>query len=459
MILAGLALAGLAAAADDPTVSFTKDLLPLLRRSCQGCHQPAKAEAELDLTSYEGLRTGGYSGEPLLTEDPARSLLLAVISPADGEPSAMPKDGAPLSAAEVEQFRRWLAAGAVDDTPPSVRDPVTPEHPPQYRRPPVLTAVAFSPDGALLAVSGDHEVLLWSADGSDLVRRLVGRSERIQSLAWAPDGARLAVAGGSPARLGEVQVWDATDGTLLLSRTLTFDTLYGVRWSPDGALVSVGCGDNTVRALRADTGAEVLYQGAHGDWVLDTVFSRDGAWLISVSRDRSMKLIQVATQQFIDNITSITPGALKGGILSVDGHPTRDEVVVGGADGVPRRYRIFRENKRVIGDDDNRLMAYEALPGRVFAVRFSADGATLVAASSDQGTGMVRAYATDDGAVRWTYSAPAPVYSVSVHPDGRVAAAGFDGTVRLLDGADGSLLHAFVPVPLPAAAAATGGPR
>ena len=38
---------------------------------------------------------------------------------------------------------------------------------------------------------------------------------------------------------------------------------------------------------------QVLYQSAHDDWVLDTVFSTDGSHLVTVSRDRSMKLILV----------------------------------------------------------------------------------------------------------------------------------------------------------------------
>ena len=54
------------------------------------------------------------------------------------------------------------------------------------------------------------------------------------------------------------------------------------------------------------------------------------------------KLIEVATQRFVDNITSITPGALKGGIQSVKSHPLRDEIVFGGADGTPRIYRMQR---------------------------------------------------------------------------------------------------------------------
>ena len=62
-----------------------------------------------------------------------------------------------------------------------------------------------------------------------------------------------------------------------------------------------------------DGGAEEIVGRAiknkREDWVLATAFSTDDSHLVSVGRDRSMKLIKVATQQFIDNITSITPGA------------------------------------------------------------------------------------------------------------------------------------------------------
>ena len=76
-----------------------------------------------------------------------------------------------------------------------------------------LTAVAFSPDGQFLAVSGYHEVLLHKGDGSGLVARLVGLSERIQSLAFAPDGKTLAVAGGLQ---GEVKDGSKTSGEMRL---------------------------------------------------------------------------------------------------------------------------------------------------------------------------------------------------------------------------------------------------
>ena len=133
-------------------------------------------------------------------------------------------------------------------------------------------------------------------------------------------------------------------------------------FSPDGTKIAFGCADNTLRAIEANTGKQILYQGAHNDWVLETVFSTDASHLISVSRDRSLKLTEVATQRFIDNISSITPGALKGGLMTVDRHPKKDELLIGGADGTPKIYQMYREKKRVIGDDFNFIGAFEELP-------------------------------------------------------------------------------------------------
>ncbi len=47
-------------------------------------------------------------------------------------------------------------------------------------------------------------------------------------------------------------------------------------------------------------GEQVLYQRSHEDWPRATVFTVDGKHLISASRDRTVKLIEVATERFID---------------------------------------------------------------------------------------------------------------------------------------------------------------
>jgi WD40 repeat protein len=510
LVFAGvcLLLGGSSVLADDKPkelpaeVSYYKDVRPVFVTNCQGCHQPAKAMGGYVMTSYDDLLKKGDSEKvPVVPGKPDQSHLVAQVTPVDGK-SEMPRGKDALTDYQIRLVRKWIEQGARDDTPPATKTVVDAQHPPVYELPPVVSALAYSPDGSLLAVSGYHEVLLHKADGSAVVARLVGLSERVQSLAFSPDGTLLAVAGGSPARFGEVQLWDTKTHKLKVSVTVTFDTVYGVSWSPDGSTIAFGCSDNTVRAIET-SGKQVLFQGAHSDWVLDTAFSVDGDYVASVSRDMSMKLTEVPTQRFIDNVTSITPGALKGGLMTVDRRPRKDrpmqkvppdtpgvppkpydELLIGGSDGVPRIYKMHREAKRVIGDDSNKVREFEKMPGRIFSARFSVDGSRIVVGSSSEGKGEVRVYdagpptpptpmvvlqalpgGTGALAVEKLLPPPnpakvgtvvskfdgqqGPVYAVAFRPDGlQAASAGFDGVVRLNDPQTGKLIKEFSAVPL-----------
>ena len=126
----------------------------------------------------------------------------------------------------------------------------------------------------------------------------------------------LAVAGGLPARSGEIQIWTVGSRKLSMSIPVGFDTLYGISWSPDGTRVAVGLPDSTVRAFDVKSGEQVLFKDAHDDWVLDTVWNNKGDLLVSVGRDMAVKLTEVATQRFVDNITSITPGMARASVAS-----------------------------------------------------------------------------------------------------------------------------------------------
>lgn len=470
------------AAADQP-VSFYRDVRPIFQAKCHGCHQPAKDKGGYVMTDFDRLLKGGESEErAVLPGNAEQSLVVELITPVDGEVE-MPQKGDPLTEAEISIVSRWIADGAIDDTPASAKREYNRENPPTYERPPVVTSLDYSPDGKYLAVSGYHEVLLHRADGSGLVDRLIGLSERIESVKFSPDSSKLAVTGGLPARMGEVQIWDVEKRELKVSVPVTFDTVYGASWSPDGELVSFGCADTTLRAINASTGEEVLYQGSHDDWILDTVFSLKGDHVISVGRDQTVKLTELATQRFVDNITSITPGALRGGLAAVTRHPGRDEVLVGGADGTPQIYRIHRETKRVIGDNANLIRLFPSMTGRIFAVDYSPDGNRIVAGSSLNGMGYVNLYSTDHDTILTqelkailektsnsrsaeeraqvaayrtngiqllaSIEVPAGIYGTTFHPDGKtIATAGHDGMIRILDGQTAALHKMFTPVPL-----------
>ncbi|MCS7045243.1 MAG: LpqB family beta-propeller domain-containing protein [Gemmataceae bacterium] len=438
-------------------VSFYKDIRPIFQQHCQGCHQPAKAQGGYVMTSFAELfKKTDRDVAGIVPGQPERSAVYQQITPRDGKPPAMPRDRDPLSPRDVLLVKRWIEQGAADDTPASARAPeVDMDHPPVYILPPVITGLAYSPSGEYLAVTGYHETLLHRIDdkGQTLVARLVGLAERVQSVAFSPDGKWLAAVGGSPGRFGEVQLWDVAKKRLKYSLTVTFDTLYGASWSPDGKLLAFGGGDNSVRAIDVDSGKQVLFQGAHNDWVFGTVFSTKGTHLVSVSRDRSMKLTEVATARLEDNITSITPGALKGGLQSVDRHPTKDELVIGGADGVPKTYQMYRTKARMIGDDFNLIRTFPAMAGRIFAVKYSPDGNRIAAGSSHDGKGEVRIFQAADAKLVATLEGErGPVYALAFRPDGKmIASAGFDGVVRINDPNDGKLMREFVPVPLASA--------
>jgi WD40 repeat protein len=427
------------------TVSFYRHIRPILQRSCSGCHQPAKRGGNLLLTSHEGLKKGGEAGPPFVAGKPDESLVVQYISGAKPE---MPKNAEKLKPVQVDLIRRWIAQGAKDDTPDGVKDPVTADNPPKYASPPVIAALAYSPDSSLLAVSGFHEVLLHQADGSKQVGRLIGRAQRIESLCFSPDGKILGAVGGTPALFGEAQLWDVAQKKLVLALPVTYDSLYGASFNNDGKMFAFGGADNRARIVRVPDGKEVMRFDAHSDYVLGTTFSLKQDYLITVSRDMSMKLIVVENGQFVDNITSITPGALKGGLVAVQRHPSREQVLTGGADGEPMLYQIFRTKTRVIGDDFNRIRSYEPLPGRIFSLQFNHDGSQFVVGASTATAGAARIYSTDDGKLLHDLPKIAgPVYAVAFRPDGKqVAVAGFEGKVSLCDAAKGTLVKEFLPV-------------
>ena len=480
LLLGCLVVPGLCpkAHAEEPAkVSYYKDIRPIFQQHCNGCHQPAKPMGGYVMTEHANLFKSGERGKAgVVPGKPDESYLVQQVRVHDSGKAEMPKNRDPLNPIQIKLIIDWIAQGATDDTPPSARAVVVDaSNPPKYSAPPVVTSLSFSPDGLTLAVTGYHEVLLYDTERYDLRGRLIGMSERVQSIAFSPDGKKLAAVGGAPGRFGEVQIWNPETEKLLVSAPVGFDTLYGVSWSPDGKSVAFGCADNTVRAVDALNGKQVLQMGTHTDWVLGTAFSQDGLHLVSVSRDMSMRLTEVTTQRFIDNITTITPGRHKGGLMTVERRPMKekkfqkvpadtpgakpnvyDEVLTAGSDGQPRLYKMHREVKREIGDDANLLREYERMPGRISDVAFNPEGSKFAAVSSLDGRGEVRIYDVNSGAKIVCEQVTGPAYAVAWHPSGtRIASAGFEGVVWIHDASTGKLIHKFVAQPKTEAATGT----
>ena len=89
-------------AAETRKVSYSREIEPLFRANCQGCHQPAIPHGEYVMTDFAKMFSGGETGDAAIVPGkPEASHLLKQIEKVDGK-AAMPKKAQPLSDADIE---------------------------------------------------------------------------------------------------------------------------------------------------------------------------------------------------------------------------------------------------------------------------------------------------------------------------------------------------------------------
>lgn len=419
----------------DP-VSYSREVTPILERSCVACHQPSKLKGGLDVTTFKAIGAGGKHGPVLVARAATTSRMISQVK---GPKPEMPPEGKPLTEAEIGVLERWISEGAVDDTPVASARTSAPI---RYAGRPILTTLAWSPNGKFLAVPGNGEVFLISSDDLMVKFRLRGAATRVESLAFSPDGSSLAVAAGTPSRFGELQIWNPTTGELRRSVRVGGDSVFGAAWSPDGTRVALGGADRTVRVIEVATGRELMRFDQHTDWVFGACFTHDGARVISASRDRTMKLIEVASGRLMDEVCRPNEPLL--GVLL---HP-KDDVVA--AMGGEYRIRVFKAIPKPDNQDPNAdpnyLREYDGYEGGMTAAAYSRDGRWIATAGATPGEVRVHD-ATTSSRKASLRGQDGVVFGLAFSPDGRrLATAGEEGLVRIFDWETESLIAVFDPV-------------
>jgi WD40 repeat protein len=196
---------------------------------------------------------------------------------------------------------------------------------------PGVMQAAFSPDGAVVAVSTlANGVFLWDTVSGKQLTRWVAPAH--MALTFSPDGKMLATGGRDCA----VRLWDV--GSSKLIRTLgTPLNLNGpqdgtkvtgtscIAFAPDGKSVGFAVvPENTIslwdvsstKELRTFRGHPV---GWHQGWVEALAFTPDGTTLISGSRDQTIRLWEAATGKERHVLTGHR-GAVRTLAVSADGN-------------------------------------------------------------------------------------------------------------------------------------------
>jgi WD40 repeat protein len=133
---------------------------------------------------------------------------------------------------------------------------------------------AFSPDGKHVATTcDDGRLRLWDAESGALVQSLEHDEPPAMALAFSPDGTVLATSDPS-----SVNLWRIADGQRLM-RAPVDGTVGFLAFSLDGAYVAAGSRDGRARIWEVESGTEAA-RIAHDGEVFGVQFDASGRWCL-----------------------------------------------------------------------------------------------------------------------------------------------------------------------------------
>ncbi|MCA9116434.1 MAG: hypothetical protein KDA79_15220, partial [Planctomycetaceae bacterium] len=319
--------------------------------------------------------------------------------------------------------------------------------------PAAVTAMAVSPDGALLAAAdASGRLRFWKTEGLEEFTSRSGHTGIIHDLRFSADGAHLATAGAD----STIRIWQtpaagpefirqakpvtslvsggagtpvlatSADGSIVirspaiadakpLSQLIAQDVAINCSaMSADGKLAAVGLADGGIELIDPATGKSTGWLGIHAGGVTGLAFDGKAGTLASVGADGTLRLWKLP--------------AVAGETLAGVDEPVVALATV--ADG-SRQFVATGKTIQVLQAKALKSLGAE-LPAAATALTASADGKLLAAGTADS-TLVLRDSTTGEDRLQ-VGTGQTAIAGVGLHPQANQAAtAGSDGTIRIWD--------------------------
>jgi WD40 repeat protein len=244
-----------------------------------------------------------------------------------------------------------------------------------------VTGVAVSGDGRRVASSSqDGTAKVWDAQTGKVLFTLDRNDGPVLCVAISPDGSRIVTGNGA----GRIKVWDGRTGKRLLRwKGHAWGGVASLALTGDGSRIVSGSADRTVKVWETTSGKALLGLRGHKFPVNSVAVWGDGSRIVSGSNDSTVKVWDTRTGRDLLTLEGhsgavfavaawgdgrgIVSGNLNGSVRIWDASRAQDVLVLQGPTGPLRRAAVTSDGRRVLGEDDDQVLAWDSRTGQRLA--------------------------------------------------------------------------------------------